>query len=104
MQDITPKIIAILQKYIRNSAVRIGGTTILNELEIDFLDLQMIFLDVEEAFDVQIRDEDDIEVAASVSGLTQCVTAHLQAKRSQPRTPVRRPKRSWVSTGAERRR
>jgi len=103
MQELTPKILAILQKYMRDAAAPVGSSTTLSELEIDLLDLPMIFLDAEEIFDVTIRCDDEIDDPVTVGGLVGCVAARLEAKASRlPRTP--RPKRTWMSTGAERRR
>ncbi len=103
MQDPTPRILTILQKYMRDPAARVGNSTTLVELEIDLLDLPMIFLDAEETFDVTIRCGDEIDDPVTVGGLIACVAARLEAKASQlPRAP--RPKRTWMSTGAERRR
>ena len=59
----------------------------------------MIVLDIEDVFNVQIRIDDEIEDIASVA-------SRLEAKLLQPRprTSVPRTKRTWMSTGAERRR
>jgi acyl carrier protein len=106
MPDLNPRLIAILKKYMRDPASRVTGSTTLAELEIDILDLPMILLDVEDAFDIQIDDDDEIEGSATVDRLAACVAARLAAKALQPRrrTTVPRSKGSWISTGAERRR
>jgi acyl carrier protein len=106
MQDIAPRIISILQKYMAQPSGRISPQTLLSDLEIDFLDLPMICLDIEEIFDVQIVYEDQIEDNASVAALMSCVAEHLHAKTSQPqsRAAGRRPKRTWACTGVDRRR
>jgi acyl carrier protein len=103
MQQLTPRIVAILQKYMRDPHAPVENSTTFAELEIDGLDLPMIFLDVEDNFDVQIEYNDEIEDFSTVGSLIVLVEARLEAK-TRPRTPIRRPKRSWMSTGAERRR
>jgi hypothetical protein len=103
MQELMLKIIPILQKYMSDPVAPVATATTLSDLGIDLLDLPMVFLDAEEAFNITIRCGDEIDDPITVGGLIACVTARLEAKASQlPRTP--RPKRSWMSTGAERRR
>jgi len=106
MQELTPRIITILQKYMHDPAALVGSSTTLSELEIDLLDLPMIFLDVEDAFDVQIGYDNEIEDFATVRGLVAHVASRLEAKALQrrPRSSVPRAKGTWISTGAERRR
>ena len=103
MQQLTPRIFAILHKYMRDPHARIENSTTFAELEIDELDLPMIFLDVEDDFDVQIEYNDGIEDFSTVRTLIALVESRLEAK-ARPRTPIQRPKRTWMSTGAERRR
>lgn len=103
MLELSSKIIAILQKYMRDPAALVGNATTFSDLGIDLLDLPMIFLDGEEVFDITIRSDDEIDDPITVGGLIACVAARLEAKASRsPRAP--RPKRSWTSTGSERRR
>lgn len=100
MQPMTIRLSAVLSKYMRDPAAPIDTTTTLRELEIDRLDLPMIFLDIEDAFDIHIGIDDDIGHVTSVGALVECVVARLDAK-SRPRvrtTP--RIKRSWISTTA----
>jgi acyl carrier protein len=106
MQDQTPRIAAILQKYMRDPAARVAGSTTLAELEIDLLDLPMILLDLEDAFDIHIGHDDEIDGLASLDRLAACVASLLNAKALQPRprTTVPRSRGNWISTGAERRR
>ncbi len=106
MPDLTPRLIAILKKYMRDPAARVAGPTTLPELEIDLLDLPMIVLDIEDAFDLHIGDDDEIDGSITVDRLAVCVASLLAAKSSQPRrqTTVPRSKSTWISTGAERRR
>jgi acyl carrier protein len=103
MQQLTPRIVAILQKYMGNPRARVENSTIFADLEIDGLDLPMIFLDVEDDFDVQIEYNDEIDVSSTVGSLMALVESRLEAK-TRPRTPIQRPKRTWMSTGAELRR
>ncbi len=105
MSDPTLRVIAILKNYMRDPAHPVGSATKLTELDIDLLDLPMISLDVEDAFGVDVRHDDDIESFATVQALVACVAARLEAKASEPRRPsVPRKKSNWMSTGAERRR
>jgi acyl carrier protein len=60
MQQLKPRLIDILQKYMSNPSARVGNGTTLSELEIGQLDLPMILLDVEDVFDVQINCLDEI--------------------------------------------
>jgi acyl carrier protein len=101
MQEL-PRIVAILKKYMRDPAASVESSSTLEELGIDFLDLPMVLLDAEEAFDVTIRCGDELDDPVTVGGLIACVAARLEAKTSpSPRTP--RPKRGWMTTGADRR-
>jgi acyl carrier protein len=102
MQELTPRIITILQKYMSNPTARVGRRTMLSELEIDRLDLPMIFLDVEDVFDVQIDYHDEIEDLATIGCLVSCVASGVEAKASQPHSRRSVPRRSgtWMSTGA----
>ena len=97
--DTTTKVTGILSKYMRDPVAAIESATTLDELEIDRLDLHMIFLDIEDTFDVHIGYEDEIEFFTSVGTLVACVTSHLEAK-SKPRLRAPRIKRSWLSTTA----
>ena len=103
MHDLTPRVIGILGKYMRDPAAPVDNSTTLRELEIDSLDLPMIFLDVEDVFDVQVGYGDEIEEFPTVDSLVARVASRLE-EQARPRTAVRRPKRSWMSTGVERRR
>ncbi|MEQ1696025.1 MAG: acyl carrier protein [Hyphomicrobiaceae bacterium] len=103
MSDVTAKIAAILKRYMRDPAAPVVEFTTLNELDIDWMDLPMISLDIEDAFGVQIPYDDEIDAAATVRTLVVCVGAGLAAKALQP-APRPRVKSTWLSTGAERRR
>jgi acyl carrier protein len=102
MQELTPRLVTILQKYMRDPTARVVGATTFSDLEIDLLDLPMILLDVEDDFDVQIPYDDETEAFATVNALVVCVASHLEAKALQPypRSSVPRSTRSWMSTGA----
>jgi acyl carrier protein len=106
MPDLTPRIIAILEKYMRDPPARVAGSTTLAELGIDLLDLPMIVLDIEDAFDIDIGDSDEIDGLATVEHFATRVAFRLRARATLPRrrTTVPRSKGSWMSTGAERRR
>ena len=101
MHDLTPGLIAVLQKYIRDPNASVGRSTMLRELEIDHLDLPMIYLDVEDAFDVHMGQGDDLEEVATIDDLVAVVAGRLAAK-AMPRARAPRRKSGWMSTGAER--
>ena len=103
MSDLTPRLIAILQKYMPDPGARVVGAMALSELQIDLFDLPLIYLDVEDAFDVHIGPGDEPEETATVEDLVARVASCLAAK-ALPRVRVPRPKGNWISTGAERRR
>jgi acyl carrier protein len=104
--DPTPRIIAILEQYMRDPSSPVAPCSRLSDLEIDVLDLTLIVLDIEDAFDIQIRYDEEIEGFATVGALVGCVTSHLQAKAARPRplAAATRRKSLWLTTGAERRR
>lgn len=103
MNPLAPKIITILQKYIAAPSAPLDPAITLTALEIDCLDMPMIFLDIEDVFDVQVACEDEADKSLTVGGLIGCVSASLDAKREAASRPVvRRPKRNWMSTGVDR--
>jgi acyl carrier protein len=102
MPDLTPELIAVLQKYMRDPAATVVGSMALSELEIDLLDLPMICLDVEDAFDVQIGQGEELVELATVDELVARVALRLAAK-ALPRVRIPRRRGNWISTGAERR-
>jgi acyl carrier protein len=104
MSDRTQRTIAILEQYMRDPGDPVATCTTLSDLEIDLLDLPMIILDVEDAFDIQIRYDEEIEGFTTVGDLVACVTSHLDAKAERPRRAAPRSKRPWMATDAERRR
>src|SRR5688500_18048107 len=103
MHDLTPRLVAILRKYMRDPAVRVVGSMALSELDIDLFDLPLIYLDVEDVFDVHVGPGDELEEPATVDDLVARVASCLAA-RALPRVRIPRRKGSWMSTGAERRR
>ena len=102
MHDLTPALIAILRKYMRDPAASAGRSTTLGELGIDPFDLPLISLDVEDAFNVQMGHGDELEELATVHDLVARVASRLAAK-AMPQTRIPRRKGNWMSTGAERR-
>ena len=100
MTNPTAKIAAILARYTRDATVVIGSATTLTQLDIDVMDLPMIFLDIEDAFNVQIQYDEAVEDVATVEALVTAVTTRLTAKANQPRVP--RVKSNWCSTRAAR--
>ncbi|KAB2938429.1 MAG: acyl carrier protein [Hyphomicrobium sp.] len=102
MNDLTPRLIAILRKYMRDPSASVGSTTPLGELDIDHLDLPMICLDVEDAFDVQVGHGEELEELATVGDLVARLAAGL-AEKAKPRPRLARRKGNWMSTGGERR-
>jgi acyl carrier protein len=102
MTNLTPRLITILQKYVRDPNAKVGGSTLLSDVEIDLLDLSMICLDLEDAFDVQMGHGDELKGLATVEDLVARVASGLAAK-ALPRARIPRPRRNWMSTGAERR-
>jgi acyl carrier protein len=102
VQELTPRIITILRKYMSNSTARVGSRTRLSELEIDRLDLPMIFLDVEEVFDVQFDFQDEIEDLATIRCIVSCMASGLEAKALQQHSlrSLPRIRGNWMSTGA----
>jgi acyl carrier protein len=102
MQDLTPRIIAILPKYMRDPSACVERTTALSDLEIDELDLPMLVLDIEDVFNVEIQCDDEIEGITTVQSLADFVSAKVVPART--RSSVPRSTRGWLSTGAEQRR
>lgn len=94
MSDLNPKLIAILAKYSPRSATSLTAATALAELEIDILDIPMLYLDVEDAFEVQIRFDDE-SALATAGGLQAWITA--QQGKPRRRAPVPLSNRPWMS-------
>lgn len=103
MTALTPKVIPILRKYMREPFAPVTNATALRALDIDELDLPMIFLDIEDAYDVQVSPVDEANHALTVGGVIRCVAECVEAKRTaRAQQAPRRPKRNWMSTGADR--
>lgn len=102
MQDLTPHIIAILPKYMRDPSVCVERSTALSGLEIDELDLPMLVLDIEDAFNIEIQYDDEIDGITTVQSLADFVSSKVVPPRARSFVP--RSTRSWLSTGAEQRR
>ena len=101
MPDLTPRVTAILRKYMRDANAAVAGSLTLTDLQIDLLDLPLIYLDLEDAFDIDVGKGDGFEPPATVDDLLAHIDARLKA-RAMPRLPRR--KGNWMSTGAERQR
>lgn len=101
MQDPTAKLIDILARYASGgSPADISATTDLAALHIDVLDIPMIFLDLEDAFDVSIVPGTGCEGLTSVGDLLAVVQAALDAKHRPRQTVTPRKKSNWMSTSA----
>jgi hypothetical protein len=101
MSDLMPRVFAILRKYMRDPSAAVAGAMTLADLELDPLDIPLIYLDVEDAFDIDVGQGDD--QPATVDQLVARVAARLAA-RAMPRPRLPRRKSNWMSTGAERQR
>lgn len=101
MQDPIARITAILSQYSRDLGFPMASWTRFSELGIDRLDLPLIVLDIEDAFAIQIRYNEEMDGFASVGDLIACVRAHLAAKGTRARTSsAPRSKRPWMSKAA----
>jgi hypothetical protein len=87
---------AILRNYALSGAP-LRRTTTLREAGIDRLDLPMIALDIEDAFDVHFGPVDDSLV--TVGDLIDRLNERLAAK-ATPRLRQPRRRSSWMSTSA----
>lgn len=103
MDSLSSTIISIVRTYCSDPQAAIDRSAALVSLDIDCLDMPMIFLDIEDALDVQLSAAEEADATMTVAGLIRSVAASLDAKReAASRTVMRRPKRTWVSTGAGR--
>ena len=96
MPDQTILLHAILRNFAHSDAP-IGRKTALAELGIDRLDLPMIALDIEDAFDVHFGPVDDglVTVGDLIDRLNVCLAA-----KAMPRVRPPRRRSSWMSTSA----
>ena len=101
MPDLPPDLIAILRKYMRDPGRLIHGPVELSDLGIHRLDVPLICLDIEDAFDVSMGVAEDFDELTTAGDLAARLAAALAA-RAAPRP--RRQKSNWMSTGADRRR
>jgi hypothetical protein len=87
---------AILRNYALCGAALRRATT-LQEAGIDRLDLPMIALDIEDAFDVHFGPVDDslVTVGDLIARLNDCLAA-----KATPRVRLPRRRGSWMSTSA----
>ena len=98
MENLPSALIAILARYTTADTRGISGSTAFSDLGLDDLDLPMVFLDVEDSFDVQIEFVEGIEDVTTVASLTAFVATRIAAKSLVPRrTSVPRPTRGWMS-------
>jgi hypothetical protein len=96
MPDQTLQLHAIVRNY-AHSDVPLGRPTTLREAGIDRLDLPMIALDIEDAFDVHFGPIDD--GLSTVGDLIDRLQGCLAAK-AMPRARRQRRRSSWMSTSA----
>jgi acyl carrier protein len=101
--DLTARIVGLLKQYMFDPMAPVASCTILSDLKIDLLDLPMIILDVEDAFNIHICYDEEVEKFTTVGDLVACVTSHLEAK-AAPRSlmSIARTRRPWTCTGAPR--
>ena len=100
MQDPTAKITAILTQYTRDLGFPVASWTRFSDLGIDRLDLPLIVLDIEDAFAIQIRYDEEMDGFTSVGDLIACVQG-APARPSAARSPsAPRSKRPWMSSAA----
>ena len=96
IHDLTARLHAILRNYALVHTPLACATT-LREAGIDRLDLPMIALDIEDAFDVHFGPVDDSLVAVGdlIARLNDCLAA-----KATPRVRLPRRRSSWMSTSA----
>ncbi len=106
MTDLMPRTIHILRRYMRDAEAWVDCATTLSALEIDRLDLPMVVLDIEDAFDIHLGYDEDIEDCVTVADLVANLGARREAKLAEHRIRASAPrvKRTWLSTDAVERR
>jgi acyl carrier protein len=103
MHDPALNLTAILRKYMRDPSRPVHSAVALTDLGIDRLDVPLICLDIEDAFDVSIGLGEDLDELVTAGDIAARLAGALAA-RSAPRALLARRKSSWMSTGADRRR
>jgi acyl carrier protein len=102
-RDVQARVVGLLKQYISDPMAAVGSCTTFSDLEVDLLDLPMIILDVEDAFDLHISCDDEVENLSTVGDLVACVTSRLDAKASvRSRISMPRTRRPWTCTSATR--
>jgi acyl carrier protein len=98
MLDPTQAIVKILFRHACAPRGSIVGSTHLADLGIDLLDLPMVILDLEDAFQVCVR-YDDYAGVETVRELAACVLRTMQTSAHDARRRVAAPRKrqSWVS-------
>ena len=87
-------------QYTRDLGFPIASWTRFSDLGIDRLDLPLIVLDIEDAFAIQIRYDEEMDGFTSVGDLVACVQG-APADQGHARAPsAPRSKRPWMSKAA----
>jgi acyl carrier protein len=104
MIDPTQNIVNILCRHTPGLRGPIVGSAQLSDLGIDLLDLPMLILDLEDAFQICIR-YDEYEQVTTVRELAACVVSNVQrsVREARQMATTSRARRPWTSTGAEQR-
>jgi hypothetical protein len=99
MKDLTPHLVTILPRYVRDANQTIELTSRLKELGIEEPDYPMIVLDIEDACNVDIRYDGAFADCATVADLAILLVAKIPAR---PANNAPRAKSNWLSTSAAR--
>ncbi len=98
-------VVTVLRRFVGEPRRAIYHATTLRELDIDDLDLTIVYLDLEDALNVSLAGDDagDIKTAGD---LFEHARLRLREKRQRAQSSVAttKSKRGWMSTGAEQRR
>jgi acyl carrier protein len=103
MSDPSTKVTAILRRYARATAPYVGPELRLQDFGIDVLDLSLIALDLEDAFDIDV-DCDDIAPSHTVAGLIERVASLIAQRHDARRARASRARNTrssslWVRAG-----
>ncbi|MGD9802585.1 MAG: hypothetical protein AB7E80_11380 [Hyphomicrobiaceae bacterium] len=101
MQDLAETLITLLTPYAARSLAGSTGTTTLASLGIGELDLPMILLDIEDAFNIPIPLGVETQDLATFGSLIAVARLGLAAKALPRRHVTPRKKSSWMSTSAQ---